>query len=199
MKSIIYMALSHFKNSTAAVKQYEVVNPSLFEVTVTPPSDIKTIDSSLFLEHVRSVDGLDGLNPPVGTVTQKFKFAERIYAGGPESTHLELTINFSLNLDESSENYIYTSLRKWCNKVYNPMTGAMDVKQSYASDAKVIILQYNRDGSVWRRITLLDVFPGQITGMGSLSYEDVNAAQELALPLICDHWKEEVIGLPDYN
>ena len=164
------MALSHFKNSTAAVKQYEVVNPSLFEVTVTPPSDIKNIDSSLLLEHVRSVDGLDGLNPPVGTVTQKFKFAERIYAGGPESTHLELTINFSLNLNESNENYIYTSLRKWCNKVYNPMTGAMDVKQSYASDAKVIILQYNRDGSVWRRITRREVFLRQLTGMGSVSY-----------------------------
>ena len=88
------MALSHYRNSIAAVNQYEVVNPSLFEVTIMPPQidgvNIDDESTALLLEHVRSVGGLDGLNPPVGVVRQKFKYAERSYAGAHESTHLEL-------------------------------------------------------------------------------------------------------------
>ena len=32
------MALSHFKNSHAAVNKWEVVNPAMFEVTILPPT-----------------------------------------------------------------------------------------------------------------------------------------------------------------
>ena len=95
------MALSHFKNSTAAMARYEVVNPALFEVTIFPYGEEgqdRYTSSELFLEHVRSISGLDGLNPAMGTVIQKYKQAERVYLGVPEQTHLELTITFSLNL-----------------------------------------------------------------------------------------------------
>ena len=120
------MALSHFKNSHAAVNKWEVVNPAMFEVTLLPPTldgqqDDKT--TQLLLEHVRSISGLDGLNPAMGTVIQKYKQAERVYLGVPEQTHLELQMTFSLNLNDSNENYIYTTLRKWYNKAFNPATG----------------------------------------------------------------------------
>lgn len=194
------MALSHFKNSKAAVNKWEVVNPSLFEVTILPPGVDTDKDnvSALLLEHVRSIGGLDGINPSVGVVTQKFKYAERMYAGGPESTHLELAMTFSLNLNDANENYIYTTLRKWCDIIYNPANGAMGVKSSYCGS--MIILEYNRDGSIWRKITCNNVFPnGQITGMGDRSYDDPNSANELSITFICDYWLEETVGLPKYE
>ena len=195
------MALSHYKNSTAAVNKYEVVNPSLFEVTILPPAFPSGTDdniTALMLEHVRSIGGLDGLNPSVGTAVQKFKQAERHYAGGPESTHLELSVTFSLNLNWSNENYIYTTLRKWCDMIYNPANGAMGLKKDYCG--QMVIVEYNRDGSIWRKITCSDCFPsGQLSGMGDRSYDDPNAANELSMTFMVDVWEEQTIGLPVYE
>jgi hypothetical protein len=197
------MSLSHFKNSIPSVNQYEVVNPSLFEVTILPPNyedGVTKIDgeTTLLLEHVRSISGLDGLNPSIGVATQKFKQAERHYAGGPDSTHLELGITFSLNLNNYNENYIYTTLRKWNNLIYNPATGGMGLKAGYTG--QMIIVEYNRDGSIWRKITCSQVFPtGQMTGLGDKSYDDPNAASELSITFMCDVWDEETVGLPIYN
>ena len=205
------MALSHFKNSTAAMGKFEVVNPSLFEVTIMPPWNVDsegsllssptkqvTATNELLLQHVRTIGGLDGVNPSVGIVSQKFKYAERMYAGGPDSTHLELAMTFSLNLNDSNENYIYTCLRQWCDIIYNPANGAMGLKSEYCGS--MIILEYNRDGSIWRKITCYNVFPnGQITGMGDRSYDDPNSANELSITFICDYWKEETVGLPVYD
>ena len=200
------MALSHFKNSDAAVKKWEVVNPSLFEVTILPPwkldngssTNIEDVGTPLLIQHVRSIGGLDGVNPSVGVVTQKFKYAERMYAGGPESTHLELSMTFSLNLNSAHENYIYTCLRKWCDIIYNPANGAMGLKSMYCGS--MVILEYDRDGSIWRKITCKNVFPnGQMTGMGDRSYDSVNDANELSITFICDYWEEETVGLPVYE
>ena len=194
------MALSHFKNSASAINKWEVVNPSLFEVTILPPTFPSGGDdmSSLMLEHVRSVSGLDGINPSVGMAIQKFKYAERVYAGGPESTHLELSVTFSLNLNDANENYIYTTLRKWTDMIYNPANGAMGLKKQYCGS--MIIVEYNRDGSIWRKITCQNCFPnGQLSGLGDLSYDDPNTASEITMNFICDYWDEQSIGLPVYE
>lgn len=195
------MALSHYRNSHAAVSKYEVVNPSLFEVTILPPDFPSGGDdntTTLLLEHVRSISGLDGLNPSIGTAVQKFKQAERHYAGGPESTHLELGLTFSLNLNDANENYIYTTLRKWCDMIFNPANGAMGLKRQYCG--QMVIVEYNRDGSIWRKITCSDCFPtGQMTGMGERSYEDPNSANELSITFMVDLWDEKTIGLPVYE
>ena len=199
------MALSHYKNSHAAVNKWEVVNPSLFEVTIIPPAAALGASglnndqmTTLFLEHVRSIGGLDGLNPTVGTAVQKFKQAERHYAGGPESTHLELNVVFSLNLNDANENYIYTAIRKWRDIIYNPATGASGLKKDYAGS--MVIVEYNRDGSIWRKVICSDVFPtGQPTGMGEKNYDNVNEANELSCTFICDVWDEKAVGLPIYG
>ena len=47
-KIIKDMALSHYKNSHAAINKWEVVNPSLFEVTILPPD----FPSGIFLKFL---------------------------------------------------------------------------------------------------------------------------------------------------
>ena len=194
------MALSHFKNSHAAVNKWEVVNPAMFEVTILPPTldgqqDDKT--TQLLLEHVRSISGLDGLNPAMGIVTQKYKQAERVYLGVPEQTHLELQMTFSLNLNDSNENYIYTTFRKWYNKAFNPATGQYGLKKDYSGS--MVIVEYNRDGSIWRKVTCVNVIPGQPTGMNDDGYDNGNEAKELSITFNCDGWVDETVGLPVYE
>lgn len=191
--------LSHFKNSTAAVNKYEVVNPALFEVTILPPTlngvDDKT--TQLLLEHVISVSGLDGLNPSMGTVIQKYKQADRVYLGVPETTHLELSMTFSLNLNDANENYIYTTLRKWYNKAFNPATGSYGLKKDYCGS--MVIVEYNRDGSIWRKTTCINVIPGQPTGMNDRNINSGNEANELSMAFYADCWDDNTVGLPVYE
>ena len=194
------MALSHFKNSHAAVNKWEVVNPALFEVTILPPvldGEQDNLTTQLLLEHVRSISGLDGLNPAMGTVIQKYKQAERVYLGVPEQTHLELAMTFSLNLNDSNENYIYTTLRKWYNKAFNPATGAYGLKKDYCGS--MVIVEYNRDGSIWRKVTCNNVIPGQPTGMNDRNYDNGNEANEISITFQCDIWDDETVGLPVYE
>ena len=194
------MALSNFKNSHAAVNKWEVVNPALFEVTILPPAldgdqDDKT--TQLLLEHVRSISGLDGLNPPVGKVIQKYKQADRVYLGVPEQTHLELQITFSLNLNDSNENYIYTTLRKWYNKGFNPATGQYGLKKDYSGS--MVIVEYNRDGSIWRKVTCINVIPEQPQGLNDDNYDNGNEAKEVTILFDVDCWDDQTVGLPVYE
>lgn len=195
------MALSHFRNSHAAVNKWEVVNPAFFEVTLIPPTldgQQDELTTQLLLEHIISLDGLDGINPSVGTVVQKFKQADRVYNGTPETTHLELNMTFSLNLNDANENYIYTTLRKWKDKGFNPATGAYGLKKDYCGS--MVIVEYNRDGSIWRKITCINVFPiNQITGMGTRNIGSGNEANELSITFVADCWDDNTVGLPVYE
>ena len=99
--------LPHYNNSKAATKLYEPIQGNLYEVTIIPPNGI---DGSLLLEHVNTVGGLAGVNPTIDAVAQKYKFAERSYAGMSGQSHIDVAVNFSLNLNDANQNYIYKTL-----------------------------------------------------------------------------------------
>lgn len=185
------MPLPHYNNFIANTAHYEPVYNALFEVTLFPPTGA---DQALMMGQIKSISGLDDLNPSVNTVEQKYKQATRSYAGFPEKTTLDLSITFAMNLDDAHENYVYTTLRKWCNMVWNPLTGASGLKSQYVGS--MIIVQYHRDGSIYRKIVCKDVFPtGQLQVGNDLAYDN-NEAAEATLTLRCDVWDEQVIGLP---
>src|SRR5210317_227842 len=92
------MPLPHYTQSRASSQRYEPVQPNLFEVTVfTPLGD----DTGLILEQVKTIGGLNNLNPSVDAIGQKYKFADRSFASMPGQTFMDLTVNFSLNLKRS--------------------------------------------------------------------------------------------------
>jgi hypothetical protein len=58
----------------------------------------------------------------------------------------------------------------------------------------MIIVQYNRAGDIFRKITLKDVFPtGAPDFLDELNYETQDAA-ELTMTYRVDHWVEENVG-----
>ena len=183
------MPLPHYTQAKASVNNFEPVYPNLFEVTLLTPNND---DSGLILQHVTSVSGLDILNPNIDAVGQKYKFSDRSYAGMPAQTFVDITINFTVNLNDSNEAYIYNSLRDWYKLVYDPQTGEMGLKRDYVGSG--VIVQYNRAGDIFRRITLRDMFPtGQLTFLNELKYETQDAAT-VSQVYRCDHWLEENVG-----
>jgi hypothetical protein len=197
---------SHYRNSQAATQNWEVVSPALFEVDFTFPTMLTGtngtgMDSTLMFEHVRSISGLDGLTPNVGTVVQKYKFAERHYAAaGPDKTSLELTITYTLNINDSKENYIYNMLRRWYDLIYNPQNGQMLTKKEYAKGSRMKIYEHDRDGSIWRQINCFDFFPSTPpTGLNDDNYDSVGDAKTVSITFIVDDWVEETNGMYQYR
>lgn len=193
---------SHYRNSDAAAKMYEIVSPALFEVYLKLPDVISsTYDSELMFQHVRSISGLDGVTPNVGTVVQKYKFAERHYAAaGPDKTSLELTIIFTLNLNDAHENYVYNTLRRWYDLIYNPQNGKTLTKKSYANGSWMDIYEHDREGSVWRQIRCLNIFPSTPpTGLNENNYDSVGDAKTLSMTFIVDDWVEKAIGMQEFR
>ena len=182
------MALPHYNKAKASKNLFEPVHGNLFEVTFIAPAGVS--GTELLLEHVNTVSGLDGINPAVEPVGQKYKFSDRSYAGMPGQTFIDVAINFSLNLNDANQMYIYKTLRDWYKKIYDPATGEMGLKKDYVGT--LIIVQYNRAGDIYRKLTLLDVFPAtQPTGLDG---NDYSSADPLAIDMTfrCDNWEEEL-------
>lgn len=148
-------SLPHFKNSKAAVEKWEPVYTNLFEVTILPPPGVG--GGQLLLEHVNTISGMDtekGQEP----IEQTFKTAKRSFLSSvPTETVVNLSINFSLNLNDNNEMYIYKTLRDWKRLGYNPLTGEMGLKKDY-SDAQIIVTMFNRQGDIFWQRTFYDVF-----------------------------------------
>ena len=195
---------SHYRNSEAATNMYEVVSPALFEVYLTFPTILSgnsKINPELMFQHVRSISGLDGLTPTVGNVVQKYKYAERHYAAaGPDKTSLELTITYTLNINNEHENYIYNMLRKWYDLVYNPQNGQTLVKKDYAGGSIMTICEHDRNGAIWRRITCLNFFPSTPpTGLNEDNYDSMGDAKTVSITFMVDDWVEETMGMDQYR
>lgn len=201
---------SHYRNSNASTERFEVVSPALFEVDLILPETIgkynggtgaETNKVACMIEHVRSISGLDGVTPTFGNIVQKYKFAERHFAAaGPDKTSLELTITYTLNLNSSHENYVYNMLRRWYNLIYNPQNGQMLTKNQYAKGSRLFIVEHDRNGEIWRKITCFDFFPSTPpTGLNEDNYDSVGDAKTISITFIVDDWVEESIGMDNYR
>ena len=195
---------SHYNNSQAATNMWEVVSPALFEVDFSFPSLISgdpNNDTILMFEHVRSITGLDGVTPTVGNVVQKYKYAERHYAAaGPDKTSLELTVTFTMNLNDKQHNYIYNMLRRWYDLIYNPQNGQMLTKKQYADGSRMFIAEHDRNGAIWRKINCFNFFPSTPpTGLNEDNYDSTGDAKTVSITFIVDDWVEETIGMNQYR
>lgn len=184
------MATSHFSNSKASMGKFEVVNGAQFKCSLLPPFVIDPI----VLEHIEGIDGLDALYPQVGIVEQKFMQSTRSFAGKPDTTAVDLTFTMSMNLNNAHENYVYNTIRRWYNMVFDPSTGAEGLKRDYCGSCT--ITQYDRDGSIWRIVNVKICFPtGAPSGLGTLNIGSGNEAQTVSFTLRCDLYAEGNKGL----
>lgn len=184
------MALPHYSEDQTSRKgkNFEPVQANLFEVTILPPDGVA--GQELYLQQINSISGLEALHREVGPVEQKYKFSTRSYAGMPDGTAIDVTVNFSLNLNDSNQAYTYKSIRQWYRSQYNPETGEMGLKKNYVGT--IVIVQFNRAGDIYRKVTLDDCFITSGVGFtGELSYESADP-QSLEITWRSDVFAEEL-------
>jgi hypothetical protein len=179
------MARAHYTQAKASNQKFEPVYPNLFEVTILSPT---VPDSSLVLEHVKSIGGLQNINPNVDAITQKYKWTDRSYAGMPSQTYVDLTLVFTLNLNFANEMYMYKQMKAWYDLAYNPANGTMGLKRDYVGS--LVVVQYNRVTDIFRKMVFKDAFPiGQPQLLDELNYETTDA-QDITITIRSDVWEE---------
>ena len=189
--------LPHFTNSQAGIKLYELVFLNQFEVIITPPAAVTLNNTrfkgeSILTQQVKKVSGLAVDIQPAGTSNQFYKFAERRYAGGaPSDTSVAFTMDFEVNLNEQNSMIVFKILRQWADLVYNPLTGAMGLKKDYVGS--MVISIFNKQGDVFRRISLNNCF--MITGLSTmeLSYDQGEALYSISTTWKADYWQDQFI------
>lgn len=178
----------HYRNSTPAMQEYEPLYLNLFSVQITPPGAVKG-DPKLVIENVISVSGIEVEQTP-DTVEQIYKGARRRYAGAlPASTVANPTLNFEVNLNDSNQAYVYNFLRAWCDLVWNPLTGGMQLKKDYIGE-NMIISQYNKVGNVYRRIIFHDIFPKVNLTIPELNYTGGQEIFKATMTFASDYWDD---------
>lgn len=188
------MALPHYKNSKAGMNNYEPVYLNLFEVTIVPPTGIDPgagqNGQNLLMEQVLKVSGLE-LDKNPGVVEQHYKFAKRRYAGSkPETTTMDVVIDFEVNLNDANSMYTYKTLRQWNDIIYNPMTGAMGLKRDYVGSG--LITMFNRAGDIFRRVRIPAWFPMTALPPMELDYQSTEVYQ-LSITFAVDYWEDVAI------
>lgn len=188
------MALPHIQNSQAGRNKWDPVHSNIFEIRFTVPEAIRADfgkDELLLTEHVLKVDGLGALNRAPGTGTQKFMGTDRSFINPKlDNTRAEISIDFSLNLRNDVDNYIYKLLRAWAALGYDVNSGERSLKREYCADWMNVAVA-NRRGDIFHEVIFKDVMVnGNLTGyFDSLDYESNDAAQ-ITFPLVSDWWLE---------
>jgi len=178
--------LPHFSNSQASLNKYEPVYLNQFEAQISCPNGVG--GGSILIEHVTKVSGLSVDKSP-GLTTQKYKFAKRNYAGGkPSETTMNVSISFTVNLNDANSMYIFKTLRQWSDLIYNPLTGAMGLKKDYTGN--ILISIFNKQGDVYRRINCRDVFPLKALPEMGLNYTDETIYTINDMEFAVDYWED---------
>lgn len=183
------MALPHYLNSRPSIKNYEPVYQNIYEVSLLPPASVS--GGELLLEHVRSISGLEqDFGSPA--VTQEFKEAGRSYASGrPDQTFVDLSMTFSLNLNDNNEMYTYKALRSWYRAAYNPLTGEKGLKKDYVGS--IVVTMANRKGDIFWQRTFHECFPtGNVPAL-DLDYSGGEPLELSGVVFRCDWWEENIV------
>jgi hypothetical protein len=178
--------LSHYQNSISAINKFEPVYLNQFEVTILPPAAVA--GGEILLQHVTKVSGLS-LNKTPSVVSQKYKFAKRNYAGAkPDNTFMDVSLSFSVNLNDDNSMYVFKTLRQWSDLIYNPLTGAMGLKNDYTGT--IVINMFNKAGDVYRRVTCRDAFPTKPLSPMALNYTSTDIYKVNDMVWAVDYWED---------
>lgn len=182
--------LPHYRNSTAAMNKYEPVYLNLFEITIQPPLALPNWKTPLLMEQVIKVDGLDVDKIPPAGVLQTYKGWTRSFSNAKlDQTFVDIVVDFEVNLDSANSMYMYKGLKEWCNRVFNPLTGAMSLKKDYAG-GPMVVEAYDRVGNVFRRYTFDVVWPTTNINAIPLDYTSTDKWTITGFTFRADYWND---------
>ena len=187
--------LSHFRNSRAAQELFEPVYLNLFTIQIQLPDAVGSTpeNTNLLLENVQTIGGLKSHKFPAAPVAQQYKWATRRFAGAkPSETTMDLTVTFEVNVDHTPSVYTIKTLRKWCDLVYDPLTGRTGVKADYIAPW-MLITMYDRAARPFWQWKCYNVFP--MTAMPELALDYMSEAifKIEGFGIAVDMWDETIV------
>jgi hypothetical protein len=84
--------------------------------------------------------------------------------------------------------YVFKTLRQWTDLIYNPLTGAMGIKNDYVGT--IVISMFNKNGDVYRRVVCRDCFPIKPISAMSLNYTGEEIYKIDAMEWAVDYWED---------
>jgi hypothetical protein len=187
--------LPHIKNSEAGINLFDPVHKSIFEVYFTLPESLRAEfakDEMLLTQHVMNVSGLDALYKAPEVDSQKFMGVDRSFIKPTiGETKATITVEFSLNLRNATDNYILKLFRAWAALGYDIATGKRSLKKDYCAQwLKVAIA--NREGDIYQEIVFKDIMiSGNLEFSGDLDYTQ-DEALTLKVKFVSDWWDEKL-------
>ena len=194
-KSQGLFGLSHFRSNRASQELFEPVYQNLFTVQISLPTGVGATEEStnLMLEGITNISGLQSHSFPTTLAEQKFKWASRRFAGAkPDQTTMDVSFDFEVNVDRTPSAYTVKTLRKWCDLVYDPLTGRTGLKADYAADWALITL-YDRGARPFWQWKLYSVFPMAAIPEVPLEYTNEDVYKVTGFTLACDFWDETIV------
>ncbi len=86
---------------------------------------------------------------------------------------------------------IFKILRQWSDLIYNPLTGAMGLKRDYVG--QIVVSIFNKQGDVFRRITLNNCFLIEPLTPMTLSYDTGDSIYVLDTTWKSDYWQDQFL------
>ena len=86
---------------------------------------------------------------------------------------------------------VYKIMRQWADLIYNPLTGAMGLKKDYVGSMVVSI--FNKQGDVFRRITLNNCFLNADLNAMDLRYDAGETLYVLSTSWKSDYWQDQFL------
>ena len=76
----------------------------------------------------------------------------------------------------------------------------MLTKKQYAGGSILNIYEYDRSGSIWRKIKCFDFFPSTPpTGLNDDNYDSTGDAKTVTITFMVDDWVEQIAGFNDFR
>ena len=184
--------LPHYRNSTAAMKNFEPLYLNLFEISITPPAGLAW-STPLLMEQVIKVTGLDVDKIPPAGVLQTYKGWTRSYANAKlDQTFVDIAVDFEVNLNDVNSAYMYKGLKAWCTRVFDPLTATMTLKNDYAGGPFSVSV-YNRNGDIYRQYNFPVVWPTTNINAFELDYASTDKFTVTGFTFRADYWGDVAV------
>jgi hypothetical protein len=195
------MALPHFTQlqmtgspggPATGAKAQEPVYLNLFEITFVLPNIVAArygpdAGNILLLQQANKVT-LD-LTPAIENAEQRFKYSTRAFMKTPTKTHIDFTIGFNVNVNDSGSMETWNVLKSWYDLVWNSQNGYLHYKSDIVGT--IIVNQHDKKGVVLRRVTLQN---SQVKSVTSPTYDWTSAEiWGFEATFVADYWIDEYI------
>ena len=170
----------------------EPVYLNLFEVTFVLPLVLQAQgrDPVLLLQQCKKFD-MGITNKELGVSSQRYKYSTRAFINaGPDSTHVESSLSFNVNVNDQGSMETWTTLKAWYDLGWNSQNGYLHYKADMIGT--IIVNQHDKKGLVLRRITLQNIQPKSLTSP-SLDWGSNGIWEDCEFGFVADYWIDEYI------